>query len=54
MVEADGSGLADMMLHRQFAVKPDPEIAHDVSTVDVRPTDRQRPQVGRDLCKVDT
>ena len=34
MVETSRSDLANMMLHRQFAVDPDPEITHDVGTVD--------------------
>ena len=34
VMETSRSDLADMMLHRQFAVEPDPEITHDVGTVD--------------------
>jgi len=34
------------MLDPHLAVKPNPEMAHDVSAVDGRPTDRQRPKDG--------
>ena len=33
VIEAYGSDVTDMILHRQLAVEPDPEITHNVSTV---------------------
>jgi len=33
VIKTNGSGVADMMLHRQFAVKPDTDIVHDASAV---------------------
>ena len=54
VIEAYGSDLTDMMLHRQFAVDPNPEITHNISAVNGRPANRQRPYSGRDLCKAST
>ena len=34
MVETSRSDLANMMLHHQFAVKPDSEITHNIGSVD--------------------
>jgi len=54
VIKTNGSGVADMMLHRQFAVKPDTDIVHDASAVNGWPTNQQTVEVGRDLCKANT
>jgi len=54
VVETSLSDLADVTLRRQFAVKPDPKITHNIGAVDGCSADRQDLQVGRDLRKAGT